>query len=102
MSVPSRTDFWGGCTYYVIRQLRIKRACSTLGVELTAKKKEAVWDVDDSYVSRLRTDEGDDEAYDPDIVHTLHIQRVSKLCFTACSHVIYRSFLDQMLKMRTT
>lgn len=56
MSIPSRTDFWG--------------------VELTAKKKEAVWDVDDSYVSRLRIDEGDDEAYDPDIVHTLHIQRV--------------------------
>lgn len=44
--------------------------CIVLGVELNAKKKEANWD------GQLGDDEPRD---DPDIVHTLHIQRVSEL-----------------------
>ena len=76
MSVPSRTDFWGACTYFVIRQSRIRRVCtSTLGVELTAKKKEAIWDAEE---------EDDEPRDDPDIAHTLHIQRVSRLLVLYC------------------
>ena len=53
--------------------------CSlTLGVELTAKKKEAIWDAED---------EDDGTRDDPDIVHTLHIQRVSIMWyFTECDN----------------
>lgn len=40
-----------------------------LGAELTAKKKEVVWDAE------IEGDEGPGD--DPDIVHNLHIQRVS-------------------------
>ena len=76
MSVtPSRTDFWGTYTFSVLRCSHIRRAC-TLGVELTAKKKEAIWDGEE---------EDDEPRDDPDIVHTLHIQRVSKSFVLYCA-----------------
>ncbi|XP_065882693.1 nucleoplasmin-like protein ANO39 isoform X2 [Dysidea avara] len=48
MAAPSRTDFWG--------------------VELTGKKQEALWTGDE--------EQDEEDENDPDIIHTLHIQRV--------------------------
>lgn len=41
-----------------------------VGIELTAKKKEAIWDAEE---------DRDEARDDPDIAHNLHVQRVSIL-----------------------
>jgi len=65
--------------YIFFEEAEIKFVCCFKGIELTGKKKEEVWN-------------GEDES-DPDIISTLHIQRVrEKGKGTAALSVCCRSF----------